>query len=154
MTLLARPKEQVKDLVVSSFGPIEAYLHGNIWLVLARVRNWSPHVKDLVINSFGPTVTFSHGYMWILMVRPKNRLKLPGRFISPLLIDFKSPSHTSRNTPFASSWLVLHVVYYMGLAPILLVTLHLPVHDWYYVQVYWRGLAPILPIMLRLLVFD
>jgi hypothetical protein len=120
-TCLGPPKELIKIkwcLIVTSFGPTETSSHGNIWLVLARPRNWSPHMKDIVINSFGPSVTFSHGNMWILMVRLRNQLKLPARFISHLLIDFQSPSHTSNNTPFASSWLVLRVVYYMGLAPI------------------------------------
>jgi hypothetical protein len=65
--------------------------------------------------------------MWILVVRPRNRLMLPARFISPLLIDFQSPSHTSSTTPFTGSWLVS-------------------------VQVYWRGLASIDTVKFRLLV--
>jgi hypothetical protein len=34
-------QDQVKDLVVTSFGPTMTSSHGNIWLVLARPRNWS-----------------------------------------------------------------------------------------------------------------
>jgi hypothetical protein len=101
------------------FGPTEISSHGNIRLLLARPRNWSPHVKDLVINSFGPTVEFSHGNMWILMVRLRNRLNLPARFISPLLIDFQSPSHASSTTLFTGSRLVSMQVCWRGLARIL-----------------------------------
>jgi hypothetical protein len=74
-------------------------------LVLTLLRNSSPHVKDLVINPLGPTVMFSKVNMCILMVHPRMWLKLPARFISPLLIS----SH-------------LHI---------LPVQLRLLVHDWY-----------------------
>jgi hypothetical protein len=136
-------------------------------------------VKDLVIYSFGPTITFLHGSVWILMVSRRNRLKLPARFISPLLVDVQSPSHTSSTTLITCSWLklrasllnkprshtssntlftnlrlVLQVVYCFGLTPILLVKLRLLVLDLYYVQVYWRGLTPILLVTLRLLIYD
>jgi hypothetical protein len=127
-------QDQVKDLIVTSFGPTETSSHGNIRLVLVRPRNWSPHVKDIVINSFGPTVMFLQVHNWILMVRPRNRLKLPARFISSLLIDFQSSSHTSSTTPSTSSRLVLRGVYCMGLAPILLVLLCLLVYDWFYME--------------------
>jgi hypothetical protein len=50
---------------------------------------------------------FSQVNMWILMVRPRIRLKLPSRFISPLLIDFQTPSYTSSTTPFTGLRLVL-----------------------------------------------
>jgi hypothetical protein len=61
----------------------------------------------------------------------------------------KAPrSHTSR-IRFTGSQLVLHVVYYMSIALILPVLLHLLVHDWYDMQVYWRGLALIPPVLLR-----
>jgi hypothetical protein len=122
-------QDQVKHLVVTSFGPTKTSSHGTIRLVLARLRNWSPHVKDLVINCFRPTVTFSHGNMWILMVRLRNWLKLPARFISSLLIDFQSPSHTSSTTTFTSSRLVLHAIYWRGLVPIFPVLLCLLVHN-------------------------
>jgi hypothetical protein len=37
----------VKDCVVTSFGPTETSSHGNIWLVLARPRNWSRSSEGL-----------------------------------------------------------------------------------------------------------
>jgi hypothetical protein len=133
-------------------------------------------VKDLVVYSFRPTMKFSHSNMWILMVRPRNRLKLPARFISPLLIDFQSPSHTSSTTPFTGSRLVLHGVCCMASIPnfqyysVYWFTtgttwslLHghcsqtssttLFTGSWLVLHgVYWRGLAPILPVTPRLLV--
>jgi hypothetical protein len=43
-------------------------------------------------------------------------------------------SFTANTTQFTGSRLVLHVAYYKGIIPILLVLLRLLVHDWYYVK--------------------
>jgi hypothetical protein len=51
-------------------------------------------------------------------------------------------SHTASNTLFTDSRLVLRGVYCMGLSPILLVLLHLLVHNWYYVQFTMRDSLP------------
>jgi hypothetical protein len=98
--------------------------------------------------------------MGILMVPARNRLKLRAKFISPLLIDFQSPSHSSSTTPFTGSWSVsvqvqLHLLVYdrylckfteEASLPYIQYNSVLLVYDWYYMQVCWRGLAPLLPI--------
>jgi hypothetical protein len=86
-------------------------------------------------------------------------------------------SHTSSNTPFTSLRLVLRVVYYMGLAPILSVTLRQLVSNYYSILLngprshisstfpflvsrlvlrasLLKGPRSMLRVMLRLLVFD
>jgi hypothetical protein len=153
-TVLARPRNSFRPTEASShFAPTDTSSHGNIRLVLSRSRNWStlhegPRRHFLRDNRdvFAWQHVNSHG-------PPKESTKLSARFISSLLIDLQSLTHTSSNTLFTSSQLVLRVVYWGASLP----------HFQYY-SVYWlststtcsllKGYRSILPVLLHLLVLN
>jgi hypothetical protein len=145
----------VQDCVVTSFGPTEISLHGNIQLVLAHPRTWSK-------SSAGPRCHLLWANWDIFAWHHTTCLGPPKKLITPR----EGPHHQSlqaNRDVFAIQHVNSHGLpkdtteatskIYFSLAnwpPVAFTYFQynsiLLVYDRYYAQVCWKGLAPILPV--------
>jgi hypothetical protein len=154
---------------MNCLGPPKEFLQANRGIFALRANRhifaWQHTtclvpLKELINPTWRTSSSLPSGYRDVFAWQhvnshgpPKESTKLSARFISSLLIDLQSLTHTSSNTLFTSSQLVLRVVYWGASLP----------HFQYY-SVYWlststtcsllKGYRSILPVLLHLLVLN
>jgi hypothetical protein len=83
-------QDQVKDLIVTSFGPTATSSHGNIQLVLARPKNSSKSSKGPRRHFLQANETSSHGNIPLVLARQETDQDQ----VKGLVINFFRPTMT------------------------------------------------------------